>query len=82
MTALKKIDEPARLVSRAMLELADKDITMDWEGGTIGAIVPALMGYGEAGRASPWPFFMRCSICLADPILVKENRNRLRKSGC
>ena len=32
---------------------------MDWEGGTIGAIVPALMGYGEAGRASPWPFFMR-----------------------
>ena len=42
-----------------MLELADKDITMDWEGGTIGAIVPALMGYGEAGRASPWPFFMR-----------------------
>jgi|GEM_PF-2893858 hypothetical protein len=31
---------------------------MDWEGGTIGAIVPALMGYGEAGRASPWPFFL------------------------
>ncbi len=30
---------------------------MDWEGGTIGAIVPALMGHGEAGRASPWPFF-------------------------
>ena len=29
---------------------------MDWEGGTIGAIVPALMGHGEAGRASPWPF--------------------------
>jgi hypothetical protein len=29
---------------------------MDWEGGTNGAIVPALMGHGEAGRASPWPF--------------------------
>ena len=34
---------------------------MDWEGGTIGAIVPALMGYGEAGRASPWPFFMHAA---------------------
>ena len=37
-------------------ELADDTHTMDWEGGTIGAIVPALMGHGEAGRASPWPF--------------------------
>ena len=36
--------------------LADDIHTMDWEGGTIGAIVPALMGHGEAGRASPWPF--------------------------
>ena len=32
---------------------ADHSNTMDWEGGTIGAIVPALMGHGEAGRASP-----------------------------
>ena len=30
---------------------------MDWEGGTNGAFVPHLMGHGEAGRASPWPFF-------------------------
>jgi len=36
---------------------ADTTITMDWEGGTIGTIVPELMGCGEAGRASPWPFF-------------------------
>lgn len=35
---------------------------MDWEGGTIGVIVPALMGHGEAGRASPWPFFMRSEL--------------------
>ncbi|TWT82836.1 hypothetical protein CA13_42990 [Planctomycetes bacterium CA13] len=35
---------------------------MDWEGGTIGVIVPALMGHGEAGRASPWPFFFGHSL--------------------
>lgn len=32
---------------------ADQPYTMDWEGGTVGAVVPALMGHGEAGRASP-----------------------------
>ncbi len=29
---------------------------MDWEGGTMGAIVLAMMGHVEAGRASSWPF--------------------------
>ena len=41
---------------RSGIRAADQPYTMDWEGGTIGAIVPALMGHGEAGRASPWPF--------------------------
>ena len=46
---------------------------MDWEGGTIGAIVPALMGHGEAGRASPWPFFFAHVV---DPIAdVSARRN-------
>ncbi|TWU39925.1 hypothetical protein Q31b_32410 [Novipirellula aureliae] len=36
---------------------ADSISTMDWEGGTISVIVPALMGHVEAGRASTWPFF-------------------------
>ncbi len=44
---------------RIRTEVADQTCTMDWEGGTIGAIVPAMMGHGEAGRASPWPFSLR-----------------------
>jgi hypothetical protein len=47
--------DPVELFSIAHRS-ADRANTMDWEGGTNGAIVPALMGYGEAGRASPWPF--------------------------
>lgn len=46
---------------------------MDWEGGTIGAIVPALMGHGEAGRASPWPFFFD-SACCKHPDLSPETK--------
>ena len=51
----KKKSEPGNRY-RCCRRRADNTTTMDWEGGTIGAIVPALMGHGEAGRASPWPF--------------------------
>ena len=48
---------------------------MDWEGGTIGAIVPALMGHGEAGRASPWPFFFANAAIRCVRVNSKKQKN-------
>lgn len=55
----QKNHPPNQFDFRSASGIADDGSTMDWEGGTIGAIVPALMGHGEAGRASPWPFSLR-----------------------
>jgi hypothetical protein len=70
----KKVPLSPQICFKHSRHAADKTRTMDWEGGTIGAIVPALMGHGEAGRASPWPFSFLC-----DDSKTNNQENRHQK---